>query len=353
MNQPATPASTTFAAFGSPQQPVTGPSVWTGDEIARDSSWRYQLDDRMRADIRALIDQPDICALPYAEINRKTFPLPCFEGLGAAISEQLGRGRGIARLSGLDVENYSTDELKTVFCGLSAYIGVTVSQSHLGDYIGEVMDFRNPNDERKYHNGGEFVMHRDPTADVTGLLSIRRSQSGGESRLMSAGLAHNILLAEHPELMDTIYRGFPYQRTTPDRGTTDLYTPHRIPVFDFTDAGEFSSHYIPYFSEAYIARDGLPDDHPEVRAQRAIKDVLWHRPELYLETMMEPGDLQFVSNRVALHSRTDYVDYPEIERARLLLRVWLQLPDLSPVPDHMQMFTNRDRADGGIAKAAA
>lgn len=342
----------TFAAFGKPMEEVRGPSVWRGDEIAKDHSWRYQLSADTLKELHGNLKQSDILALPYSEISIDNFPLPSFASQGQAIAQQLGSGRGIARLSGLDVENYTTDELKTVFCGISAYIGVTVSQSHLGDYIGEVMDFRDANDERRYHNGGEFVMHRDPTADVTGLLSIRKSMSGGESRLMSAGLAHNILLNEFAELMPAIYRGFPYQRTTPDRGTTSLYTPHSLPVFDFTPEGEFSSHYIPYFSEAYQQRDQLPDDHIEVQAQRAIKHVLWERPELYIESMMQPGDLQFSSNRVVLHSRTDYVDHPEIERARLLLRVWLQLTDLSTVPDHMQMFANRDRADGGIAKAA-
>ena len=57
-----------------------------------------------------------------------------------------------------------------------------------------------------------------------------------------------------------------------------------------------------------------------------------------------------MSNRIALHARTDYTDWPEIERARLLLRVWLQLPHLSRVPAHMEMFENRDRLNGGIAK---
>jgi len=341
-----------FAASGMPMQPVTGPSVWTGEEIAQDDSWRYQLSDATRAQLHANLNESQIAAIPFKDITQANFPLDTFVETGHAIAQQLGSGRGMARLSGLDVQNYSTEQLKTIFCGLAAYIGVTVSQSHLGDYIGEVMDFRNSQDDRRYHNGGEFVMHRDPTADVTGLLSIRRSMTGGESRLMSAGLAHNILLAEYPELMATIYRGFPYQRTTPDRGTTDLYTPYRIPVFDFADSGEFSSHYIPGFSEFYLARDGLADDHPEVLAQKAIKQVLWQRPELYIESMMQPGDLQFVSNRVALHSRCDYVDHPEIERARLLLRVWMQLPELSPVPAHMQMFENRDRAEGGIAKAS-
>ncbi len=341
-----------FAATGQPMQPVTGPAVWDRAEISADDSWQYHLSDETLAEIKANLNAltVDPGAVVLKDVNPDNFPLPSFASQAKEIADQIGCGRGIVRLSGLDVDNYSLDEAKLVYSGICNHIGITVSQSHKGDYIGEVMDFRNEDDPRRYHNGGEFIMHRDPTADVVGLLAIRKSMEGGYSRLMSAGTVHNALLKDYPELMETIYKGFYYQRTTPDRGDTDLYTPYRIPVFDFRETGEFMSHYIPGFSEFYQERDKLPKDHIEVKAQDAIKDVLWNRPELYLENMMEPGDMQFASNRVCLHARTDYKDYPEIERARLMLRVWLQLPNLSTVPAHMEMFENRDRANGGIEK---
>lgn len=340
----------TFAAIGQPMQPVSGASVWDNAEISTDNSWQYHLSTDTIAEINANLKRMNAADAVLKEINPETFPLPSFVEQGQAIAHQIGYGRGIAKLAGLDISRYTLDEAKLIYSGICNYIGVTVSQSHLGDYIGEVMDFRNTDDDRRYHNGGEFIMHRDPTCDVTGLLSIRKSMEGGYSRLMSAGMVHNTLLAKYPELMETIYTGFSYRRTTPDRGATDLYTPHRIPVFDFADSGEFMSHYIPGFSEFYQQRDELPDDHIEVQAQKAIKDVLWNSPHLHLESMMEPGDMQFCSNRITLHARTDYTDWPEIERARLLLRVWLQLPELSKVPNHMEMFENRDRCNGGIAK---
>lgn len=339
-----------FAASGKSMQPVTGPSVWNRAEIATRTNWHYQLSQQTIAEIKANLVNIDSSNVVYKDINPDNFPLPSFVEQAKEISQQLGSGRGIAKLAGLDIASYTLDEAKLIYSGICNYIGVTVSQSHLGDYIGEVMDFRNSDDDRRYHNGGEFIMHRDPTTDVTGLLSIRKSMEGGYSRLISAGTMHNALLTDYPGLMETIYQGFYYRRTTPDRGNTDLYTPYRIPVFDFAESGEFMSHYIPGFSEFYQERDELPKDHPEVLAQAAIKDVLWNRPELYLENLMEPGDMQFSSNRTVLHARTDYVDYPEIERARLLLRVWLQLPESSTIPAHMEMFENRDRANGGIAK---
>ena len=342
--------SNQFAASGEQMQPVTGPSVWNRQQLTDDNSWLYQLSPQTRAEIKANVAALNKVELAFDAINSSNFPLPSFVTQGAEISKQLGFGRGVAKLSGLDVENYSKAELKLIYSGICAHLGTTVSQSHKGDYIGEVMDFRNDGDDRKYHNGGEFIMHRDPTNDVVGLLSVRKSKTGGQSRIMSAATFHNALLADYPHLMETIYKGFPYRRTTPDRGATDLYTPYRIPVFDFTPEGEFSSHYIPYFSQFYQERDQLPEDHIEVQAQNAINDVLWNRPDLYMEYMMEPGDMAFASNRIALHARTDYEDFEDIEKARLLLRVWLQLPNMSVVPAHMQMFENRDRADGGIAK---
>ena len=38
---------------------------------------------------------------------------------------------------------------------------------------------------------------------------------------------------------------------------------------------------------------------------------------------LRPGDMQFLNNHVALHSRTAYEDYPEPERRRDLIRLWL------------------------------
>jgi hypothetical protein len=38
---------------------------------------------------------------------------------------------------------------------------------------------------------------------------------------------------------------------------------------------------------------------------------------------LEPGDMQFVHNHVLLHDRTAFEDWPERERRRHLLRLWL------------------------------
>jgi hypothetical protein len=45
-----------------------------------------------------------------------------------------------------------------------------------------------------------------------------------------------------------------------------------------------------------------------------------------------PGDIQLVHNHTLLHDRTGFVDWPEPERRRHLLRLWLAAWDARPLP---------------------
>ncbi|MPY76144.1 MAG: hypothetical protein GEU87_18015 [Alphaproteobacteria bacterium] len=65
------------------------------------------------------------------------------------------------------------------------------------------------------------------------------------------------------------------------------------------------------------------------------------RPEFRLDITFDPGDIQFVNNLTTMHSRTGYEDYPEPERKRHLLRLWLAVPGGWPLP---KAFYERYRA---------
>ena len=47
---------------------------------------------------------------------------------------------------------------------------------------------------------------------------------------------------------------------------------------------------------------------------------------------LQPGDIQFVHNHTILHDRTAFEDYPEPERKRHLLRLWLAPPTAPSLP---------------------
>lgn len=45
---------------------------------------------------------------------------------------------------------------------------------------------------------------------------------------------------------------------------------------------------------------------------------------LSIDFDLEPGQMQFVDNRALGHSRTAFIDYPEPEARRHLVRLWLR-----------------------------
>jgi hypothetical protein len=48
-----------------------------------------------------------------------------------------------------------------------------------------------------------------------------------------------------------------------------------------------------------------------------------NRPGLAAMVPMERGDIQIVNNSFLLHSRTEFTDYPEPQRKRHYIRIWL------------------------------
>ena len=63
----------------------------------------------------------------------------------------------------------------------------------------------------------------------------------------------------------------------------------------------------------------------------------------------QAGDIQFVNNHTVLHARNEYVDFPEPERRRRLLRLWIIQPECRSLdPMYADRFNTGPR--GGIAR---
>ena len=57
-----------------------------------------------------------------------------------------------------------------------------------------------------------------------------------------------------------------------------------------------------------------------------VFDKIMHEPEMRIDMMMQPGDLQLVNNYSVMHSRTSFEDYDDVALRRRKLRLWLKLP---------------------------
>ena len=55
--------------------------------------------------------------------------------------------------------------------------------------------------------------------------------------------------------------------------------------------------------------------------------------ELCFEMPLCPGDLQLLNNHVIYHGRTPFEDSPGERLDRLLLRIWLSMPNSRPLPE--------------------
>ena len=64
-------------------------------------------------------------------------------------------------------------------------------------------------------------------------------------------------------------------------------------------------------------------DNETAAAVEAIKDVFGDEA-LQFRFRLRAGEIQFVANREIGHSRTEFRDFDEAERRRLLIRLWLR-----------------------------
>ncbi|HVO14074.1 MAG TPA: TauD/TfdA family dioxygenase [Alphaproteobacteria bacterium] len=326
--------------------PATGAALWRGADLADDRTAFHALPPEALADIDRALARVSAARLALSDVTPAKFPLPSLDGVFAVLRRALRDGRGFAVLTGLPVDRYDRAALGAVFCGIGSHLGVGVSQSHRGDYLGDVIDWNEDGNERPYRRGGELTMHRDPI-DIVGLCCRRKAKRGGESRIASALALHNIVLAERPDLLQILYEGFYLYRPAPDRGEAPPLTPRRVPVFKREPDGRLECFYIPDVIEGAVKRAGLALAPREDEALAFIAEAA-RRPGVYLDMDLKPGDMQFLNNRVIVHARLDYDDYPEFDRKRHMLRLWLMAPEWGAPDPAMRLFDDSDRAGGGV-----
>lgn len=328
--------------------PVEEPWVWSAAGLAARDDWVIRLDEGARQDIAAALDGVKRRGLALEDITADDFPLPSVSAGLAKVKALLSDGPGLCLVRGFPVDDYGRDDLAIVLWGFGAHLGTGVSQSYRGDLIGDVMDMSHTGDiRRSYRSPRPLDLHADPV-DVVGLLCLRRAKDGGASLLTSSLAVHNAVLAERPELMDSLYRGYHYRHSEASSTGERPTSAHRVPVF-----GRTGGRVVCCFNAAPIARSLAEDDidygPADLEALKVFKGTAM-RDDLMHRMMLEPGDLQFLNNRAVLHGRTRFEDFEALGRKRLMLRLWLKMGDWPGLPD--AMAPRRGWGDAGTRGAA-
>jgi hypothetical protein len=322
--------------------PVEGPGAWLGSKIDyREAGMHLLTPDEIGEIDAALAHLLSLGEVDFPAITPVNFPLPTLGGFLAKLGDGLRFGPGFLLLRGLPRERYSFDDMARIYVGLGVHIGGLLPQSYHGELLGNVLDVSDIEQQaRGYHAGGAQRMHTD-TCDIVSLMCMRAAKSGGISRIVSAAAIHNRLLETRPDLLKTLYGEWVFRRMELDAKFGDGKQVKRVVIFS-RESGEFSCN----ISGAYPRRAVEAGDAVMTPLQlEALDEVarISSSSEFYLDMNIGEGDIQFLNNRLLLHGRTGYEDWPEVARRRHLMRLWLRVPSWPALPANQGAHSPEDQ----------
>ncbi len=314
--------------------PVSGPSAWLGADMAGRDDWIWRLTDADVAEIDAAITYFRSSGAAMQDITPRGFPLPALAPKLHTMLDEILDGRGFVMLRGFPVERYDIVSAAIAYLGIGRHFGTLRSSNGKGHLLGHVrdlgLDIKDGN-TRFYQTSRRLEFHTD-SADIVGLLCLKTAKAGGESFIASSTTVYNEIVKRRPDLAPALFMPYPTDR----RGEVPagMLPWFEMPIFNW-HAGKLSGFYLRHYIEETQARfAGAPRLRPEQVAAMDLLDQLVNDPAIHLRMAFEPGDMQFLHNHQIFHSRNDFENWPEPERHRHLLRLWMapatgrELPDI-------------------------
>jgi hypothetical protein len=272
------------------------------------------------------------------------------------------------QLKGLPVARYSEDDLRRLYFGLGAHLGWPVYQNRRGELMRAIRDEGADVGQRygqietagggdkpflssyaRTLSNGRLRFHTDRT-DVVALLCVRQAASGGVSTICSTPMIHNVMLARRPDLLNVLFQDV--WRSRHGEESDDPASVYALPIFGIAE-GKFTSHYSLTYIEAAQLAPGVPK--LSAAQREAIEMLMALAQELCFEMRFEPGDIQLLNSHVTYHGRTPFTDDAARGQDRLLLRLWLSMPNNRPLPPGHEVLWGsiaRHARRGGIGQAA-
>ena len=313
--------------------PVAGPGAWYGRDLDRDRTWIRALTPAEVAQIERATQSFLQSGIGPERIAPENFPLASLGDFFGTVLGELLEGRGFVLLRGLPVERWSRMQQAVAYLGIGSYLGRARSQNAKGHLLGHVkdlgLDIRDPN-VRYYQTNRRLEYHTD-SVDLVGLLCLKTAKAGGESYIASSMTIYNEVLKRRPDLMPALFEPFPTDR----RGEVPegMHPWFDMPIFHW-HAGKLSCIYVRQYIES--AQEHFPQarrlTQQQVEAMDLIDD-LCNDPMIHLSMDFLPGDIQLLHNHQVLHSRGDFENWPEPERHRHLMRLWLAPRHARPLPE--------------------
>ena len=305
---------------------LSGPHCWSGETVSNQRWFRalkeHEIDaiESMLASVRMRVgdDSNSLLGMTAADFSLGTFSTVVEE-----IEAELRDGRGFCVIRTLPVQRWSALETMIVYWGIACHLGTPLPNNHLGDMIGHVTDLGGDYTQatnRGYDSNAKLSYHCDQ-CDVVGLLCRYSARSGGISKLVSTAAVYNEILRRRPDLLEVLCQPLYFSRMGEEEpGQTPWYT---APVFDFVDGAFHCAAGINHIVKGHALPGAPAMTALQTEALELFETV---SEELEFSMHFEPGDIQFLNNGLVAHTRSAFTDWPDAQRRRHLLRVWLRVP---------------------------
>jgi hypothetical protein len=325
-------------------------SVWYGPDLKERTDWIEPLSESEIAEVENAVKQLETSSLDLTSISAEDFPLPTLAPRLYRILDEVLNGRGFMLIRSLPVEAWTNRQAAIAFLGIGVHLGNLRMQNAAGHLLGHVRDLGRSSEDpntRIYQTHERQTFHTD-SCDVVGLLCLRTAKAGGLSSLVSSSTIFNEMHRRRPDLLAALLEPIETDRRGEVPAGGKPY--FSIPVFNSHD-GLVSAIYQRQYIESARRFDGVaPLSAVQVKALDLL-DELANDPALNLMMALEPGDIQLVHNHTLFHDRTAFEDFPEPERKRHLLRLWVAPPEARPLPaifaERFGSITPGDR--GGVS----
>jgi hypothetical protein len=312
-------------------EPVKTDAAWRGDELSRSLSWIYLLSEEQVTELETLGTRFVEADPDLRFVSKDDYPLVACADAVKEWGKDVDYGRGFVLVRGLRTHLYSDQLSAAIYYILGLHMGDPIRQNEMGDLFDHVYatSDKTMDDPTALSSKvrDKLVYHSD-SSDIVALMCLRPAKSGGASCLVSGAQIYNEILRRRPDLAPLLLEPFHWDWRRQDHNSpANTYT---SPIISMEE-GVFSM----YAGSLYIltAQDypEAPRLTPEQIEVLELFDAITYEEGMAIEMDFRPGDIQWLSNYAALHARTSFEDYPEPQRRRHLLRLWLSRDSGRPV----------------------
>lgn len=326
-----------------PMEPLVDPAAWLASDLAANEEWIYALSVVEIGEVLAAVAEVERRGLGIMEMRREDFAMPRLDVALGALYDELLDGRGFVLIRGLPIEDLSKAQSAAAFWGIGSRFGHALSQNRKGHMLGHVKNFGGDYADlnvRGYQTNVQMSFHSDQS-DYVALMCVQPSRTGGKSLIASTATIYNEMLKTCPDLAEALTAEF--HQTRHGEVAPGEKPWYKLPVFSFHD-GYFSARGAGVHALKAQGLPGVPAfTDRQIAAFEAFQDVAGR---LYFEMDFRPGDIQILHNHLMVHTRTAFEDWPEPERKRHLMRLWLSDWDGRPlVPGFRENLQGIEVAD--------